>query len=113
MRKEVNIKLVAADMCEGLGGSDMAALNLNALFFNHEISFCKVYNVESKDKLERLFVSNRISFFVEWQEKSFWERFFGRVGENREVFTIHINEADTLRAKDLAEGIDSVQIASA
>ncbi len=36
----------------------MAALNFNALFFNHEISFCKVYNVESKDKLEKLLVSN-------------------------------------------------------
>lgn len=91
----------------------MAALNLNALFFNHEISFCKVYNVESKDKLEKLLVSNRISFFVEWKEKRFWERFFGSDGSNREVFTIHINEADTTLARDLAEGIDSVQIASA
>ena len=54
----------------------MAALNLNALFFNHEISFCKVYNVESKDKLEKLFVSNRISFFIEWQEQRLWDRFF-------------------------------------
>lgn len=89
----------------------MAALNLNALFFNHEISFCKVYNVESKDKLEKLLVSNRISFFVEWQEKRFWERFFRTEGE--EVFTIHINEADTTLARNLAEGIESVQIASA
>ena len=50
----------------------MAALNFNALFFNHEISFCKVYNAESKDQLEKLFVSNRISFFVEWQGSVFW-----------------------------------------
>ncbi len=91
----------------------MAALNLNALFFNHEISFCKVYNVESKDQLEKLLVSNRISFFVEWPEQSFWERFFGNIGGRQEVFTIHINEADTTRARDLAAGIESVQIASA
>lgn len=90
----------------------MAALNLNALFFNHEICFCKVYNVESKDQLAKLFVSNRISFFVEWQERHFWERFF-RTEDSREVFTIHINEADTTRARNLAEGIESVQIASA
>ena len=32
----------------------MAALNFNALFFNHEIAFCKVYGMESKDKLEKL-----------------------------------------------------------
>lgn len=91
----------------------MAALNFNALFFNHEISFCKVYNAESKDQLEKLFVSNRISFFVEWQEKSFWERFLGSAGRPKQVFTIHINEADTTLARDLAEGIESVQIASA
>ena len=45
----------------------MAALNFNALFFNHEIPFCKVYGMESKDKLEKLLVTNRISFFIEWQ----------------------------------------------
>ena len=91
----------------------MAALNLNALFFNHEISFCKVYNAESKDQLEKLLVSNRISFFVEWQERRFWERLLGNIGSRQEVFTIHINEADTTLARDLAEGIESVQIASA
>ena len=91
----------------------MAALNLNALFFNHEISFCKVYNAESKDQLEKLLVSNRISFFVEWQERSFWERLLGNIGSRQEVFTIHSNEADTTLARDLAEGIESVQIASA
>lgn len=89
----------------------MSALNLNALFFNHEVSFCKVYDVESKDQLEKLFVSNRISFFVEWPEQNFLERFLGGLGSRREVFTIHINEADTNLARDLAEGIESVQIA--
>ena len=91
----------------------MAALNFNALFFNHEISFCKVYNVESKDKMEKLLVSNRISFFVEWQEQRLWERFFRNVNGQKNVFTIHINEADTGLARDLVEGIDCVQIASA
>ena len=91
----------------------MAALNLNALFFNHEISFCKVYNVESKDKLEKLFVFNRISFCIEWQEQLLWDRFFGSSDACKNVFTIHINEADSMLARDLVEGIDSVQIASA
>ena len=92
----------------------MAELNLNAVFFNHEISFCKVYNAESKDQLAKLFVSNRISFFVEWPEKSLLERILESVGNNKkEVFTIHINEADTTLARNLAEGIESVQIASA
>ncbi len=57
---EVDIK--RRDIKHRPGGSDMAALNLNALFFNHEISFCKVYNAESKDRLVKLLFSNRISF---------------------------------------------------
>lgn len=94
------------------GGGDMAALNLNSLFFNHEISFCKVYNVEGKDKLQKLFVSNRISFFVEWPEQRLWKRFFGNIGRTKNVFTIHINEADSVLARNLVEGMDCVKIAS-
>ena len=54
-----------------------------------------------------------LSFFVEWQEHSIWERLLGTIGNRQEVFTIHINEADTTLARDLAAGIESVQIASA
>lgn len=80
----------------------MAALNLNALFFNHEIPFCKVYGIEGKDKLARLLVTNRISFFIEWPEHRFWDE--------RNVFTIRINEADSILAKNLVEGLDCVKL---
>ncbi len=80
----------------------MAALNFNALFFNHEIPFCKVYGIESKDKLAKLLVTNRISFFIEWQDKRIWD--------NQNVFTIRINEADSLLAKDLVAGMDCVKV---
>lgn len=88
----------------------MEAINFNALFFNHEIPFCKVYGIESKDKLEKLLVTNRISFFVEWQEKKLWQRFFGTTDGRRNEFTIRINEADSVLANDLLEGIDCVKI---
>lgn len=85
----------------------MEAINFNALFFNHEIPFCKVYGVESKDKLAKLLVTNRISFFVEWQEKKPWHRLLGNT--NRE-FTICINEADSVLASNLLEGIECVKL---
>lgn len=91
----------------------MAAIDFNELFFNHEIPFCKVYSVESKDKLEKLLLSNRISFFVEWQEKKLWERFLWNGSNEKNVFTIRINEADSVLARNLIEGMDSVKIASA
>ncbi len=80
----------------------MAALNLNALFFNHEIPFCKVYGIESKDKLAKLLVMNHISFFVECQNKRLWNQ--------SNVFTIRINEADSVLARNLVEGMDCVKL---
>lgn len=91
----------------------MAAIDFNAVFFNHEIPFCKVYSMESKDKLEKLLVTNRISFFIEWQERRLWERFFHSMNSEKNVFTIRINEADSMLARNLVEGMESVQIASA
>lgn len=88
----------------------MEAINFNALFFNHEIPFCKVYSVESKDKLEKLLLTNRISFFVEWQEKKLWQRFLGSANSEKNEFTIRINEADSVLANDLLEGIDCVKL---
>ncbi|MDE6386646.1 MAG: hypothetical protein K2L82_02430 [Lachnospiraceae bacterium] len=88
----------------------MEAINFNALFFNHEIPFCKVYSVESKDKLEKLLLTNRISFFVEWQEKKLWQRFLGNANSGKNEFTIRINEADSVLANDLLEGIDCVKL---
>ena len=80
----------------------MAAINFNAVFFNHEIPFCKVYGTESKDRLIKLLIMNRISFFIEWQERRFWDE--------RNVFTIRINEADSMLAKNLVEGWDCVKL---
>lgn len=88
----------------------MEAIKFNALFFNHEIPFCKVYSMESKDKLQRLFLTNRISFFVEWQEKKLWQKFFGSMDAEKNVFTIRINEADCVLARDLVEGIECVKL---
>ena len=80
----------------------MAALNFNALFFNHEIPFCRVYGRENKDELAKLLVRNRISFFIEWQDRRIWE--------HKNVFTVRINEADSVLAKDLVEGMDNVKV---
>ncbi len=88
----------------------MEAISFNALFFNHEIPFCKVYSVESKDQLEKLLVRNRISFFIEWQERRLWQRFLGSPGTGKNVFTIRINEADSMLAKDLVEGMEYVEV---
>ena len=88
----------------------MEAINFNALFFNHEIPFCKVYSVESKDKLEKLLLSNRISFFVEWPEQRLWHKFYGNGDAGRKAFKIRINESYSLLYRDLVKCIESVKL---
>lgn len=75
---------------------------------NREVSFCRVYSMEAKEKLEKLFLKNRISYFVEWQDRSFLSRLFG--SKEKSIFTIKINDADIERATDLVQGIESVKI---
>ena len=56
-----------------------------------------------------LFLKNRISYFIEWQERSWFSRTFGS-DKQKNIFTIRINEADVERAADLIRGIESVKI---
>lgn len=89
----------------------MAAVMFGDKMFNREVAFCKVYSLESKEKLEKLFLKNRISYFVEWQDKPVLQRLLG--GESKKekkVFTIRINEADVELAKELVQGIDSIKL---
>ncbi len=78
---------------------------------NREVAFCRVYSMNSKEKLEKLFLKNRISYFIEWQERSFFARLFGgEKNKEKVVFTIRINEADVERATELVQGIDSIKL---
>ena len=89
----------------------MSSVTFNNNFFNREVAFCKVYSLESKEKLEKLFLRNRISYFIEWQDKTFWQRLFGQErSKEKNVFTIRINEADVELAKELIQGIDSIKL---
>lgn len=86
----------------------MTSLTLGDQVYNREVSFCRVYSLESKEKLEKLFLKNRISYFIEWQERSFFSRIFASE-KQKNIFTIRINEADVEKATELARGIDSVK----
>ena len=52
-----------------------------------------------------------ISYFIEWQERSFLSRLFGG-GRRKEksMFTVRINEADVERATQLVQDMDSIRL---
>lgn len=87
----------------------MSSIVYDSNFYHREVAFCKVYSQESKEKMEKIFLKNRISYFIEWQEKPFFQR-MKENSKEKNVFTIRINEADVDRARELVEGLESVKI---
>ena len=89
----------------------MSSFSFNSITFNREVSLCRGYSMDSKEKLEKLFLANRISYFIEWQERSFLSRLFGG-GRRKEksMFTVRINEADVERATQLVQDMDSIRL---
>lgn len=89
----------------------MTTLFFDDQIYNREVPFCRVYGIENKKRLEKLFLNNRISYFIEWQERSFLSRLLGK-GHPKEknMFTIRINEADIERATQLVQGLESVKL---
>lgn len=89
----------------------MSAVVFDDNLFHREVAFCKVYSLDSKEKMEKIFLKNRISYFIEWQDKPFLQRMMSRDnGKEKNVFTIKINEADVERARQLVEGLESVKL---
>ena len=93
----------------------MTSLSFDDQVFNREVPFCRVYSLDSKEKLEKLFywifLKNRISYFIEWQDRPLLARFFGdEKQKEKSMFTIRINEADVERATELIKGLESVKL---
>ena len=86
----------------------MSSIIQNNQVFNNEIPFCRVYSIESKKQLEERFLAHRISYFIEWQDKSFIQRLFDRSG-SKIVCTFRINKGDILKARELSQGIEGIK----
>lgn len=74
---------------------------------NREVAFCRVYSKDAKDKLEKIFLQNRISYFIDYQDRSFLGKLMGTKEKN--VFTIKINEEDVPRATELVKDLDAIK----
>ena len=86
----------------------MSSIIQNNQVFNNEVPFCRVYSMESKKQLEERFLAHRISYFIEWQDKSFLQRLFDRKG-SKIVCTFRINKGEIERARALAQGIEGIK----
>ncbi|MCQ2080673.1 MAG: hypothetical protein MJZ11_03380 [Lachnospiraceae bacterium] len=84
------------------------AQGIESSMFNREVAFCRIYSKDAKEKLEKLFLNNRISYFIEWENRSFISKLLGSKEKN--VFTIKINEEDVQRATELVKDMQSIKM---
>ena len=86
----------------------MSSIIQNNQVFNNEVPFCRVYSMDSKKQLEERFLAHRISYFIEWQDKSILQKIFDRSG-SKIVCTFKINKGEIARARELAQGIEGIK----
>ena len=77
-------------------------------YFNNEMDFCRVRGEEAKRALERVFLGNRVSYFIRFESRSVLSRLF--MGRKPESYVIRINVRDFARAAELVEGMENVTI---
>lgn len=70
-------------------GSRMEPTIYTKLKVNNEIELCEVSDLECKEKIEKVLLKNRISYFVRWNKKRFWS---GR--KETCIFCINSNSRD-------------------
>ena len=66
---------------------------------NNEVDFCKVYDLATKEKVERILLANRISYCCHFEDKGFLQKLFSPV--QKTVCTFRIHDEEVPRAKEL------------
>lgn len=77
---------------------------------NNEVEFCKVYGLKQKEDLARVFLQNRISYFVKCQDNSFWKRMFGVGAREKGEFIMCIHDTAVPRALTIIKGMPEVKL---
>ena len=72
---------------------------------NHEVAFCKVYDMATKEKVERILLKNRISYFVEWEDKGLGGLFLFRKPKDKTACVFRINSDEVARARELLKTV--------
>ena len=80
-------------------------MKYNKAYYHNEIELIKVNNTDLKNKIEKTFLRNRISYFIRWEKPTFWQSLFGNHKPNQ--CKICINEWDKEVALELLKEFES------
>ncbi len=73
-------------------------------YYHNEIELVRVDSAELKNKIEKAFLRNRISYFIRWDKDSFFQRIFGK--KNSEQCKICINDWDKELALEILKDFE-------
>ena len=79
-------------------------MKYNKSYYHNEIELIRVENSELKNKIERAFLRNRISYFIRWDKVSLIQKIFGKK-ENQNC-RICINEWDKEKAIEILKEME-------
>lgn len=79
-------------------------MKYNRSYYHNEIELVRVDSPELKNKIEKAFLRNRISYFIRWDKVSFWQRLFGKKKNDR--CKICINDWDKQLALEILKDFE-------
>ena len=77
--------------------------------FDNEVLFCNIFSMRDKKELERIFLKNRISYYIDWQKQSLWQKLFSRKGSDRINCFVKINRSEVEKAYGLVKNIGGLK----
>lgn len=80
-------------------------MGYNKAYYHNEIELVRVNNTELKNKIEKAFLRNRISYFIRWDKVTIWQRLFGK--KNSEQCKICINDWDRELALEILKSLEA------
>lgn len=80
-------------------------MGYNESYYHNEIELVRVDSAELKNKIEKAFLRNRISYFIRWDRISFRQKLFGK--KNSEQCKICINDWDKELALEILKEFES------
>lgn len=75
-------------------------------YYHNEIELVRVESTELKNKIEKAFLRNRISYFIRWDKVSLWQKICGK--QNPQRCKICINDWDKEIALEILKEFESI-----
>ncbi len=108
MKRRVPLCLPAQALLWMKGGLDMSSILREDQYFDNEADFCKVESESVRSELEKIFLKNRISYFIKEQEQGFLDRLFG--SRQKRSYIVRINNRDIAQAIRLVRDLQGIEI---